>query len=122
MGNPCARINESGYDIELIFALADRGFNIGIDTWSNCGKKTKNATYALDVRKKLLIDLIERGYADCITLGHDMKSRADGVQNGASGYVLWPNVVNDMKNTGEISQEVYKKLTEDNPRRILTVA
>ena len=54
MGNPCARINGDGYDLELPLELARRGFNIGLDTWSGSAADTEEGRFGLAARKKML--------------------------------------------------------------------
>ncbi len=121
MGNPAAQVNQDGYDEQLPLELLKKGFNIGLDTWGTASKDQKIIQYGLNVRKKMLQQLLKQGYAKQITLGHDMMNKANGTQNHRSGYVLFPDVLQEMQKAGQITQEDIHTLTVDNPARILTI-
>ena len=76
--------------------------------------------YGVNVRKKMLLELIESGYEKNITLGHDMMNKAVGVQNNAYGYTLFPMTLQEMLQNGEISAETVRCLTVDNPADLLS--
>lgn len=119
--NPSAHINEDGYDIELPLSLIKSGFNVGLDTWSISMAEKEVANYAIRARKGLLKELIVKGGADHIVLGHDMNSRASGVQNNGCGYTMWPTVLKEMVDQGELDPDDYQRMTVLNPSRILTI-
>lgn len=121
MGNPAARINRDGYDAELPLKLAARGFYVGLDTWSVTSSDEAVRAYSVNARKKLLLELVEKGAAKQITLGHDMMSRAAGVQNGRYGYTFFPDILKEMVRRGELSEKVFRLLTVDNPARVLSM-
>ena len=121
MGNPAARINAEGYDIELPLELAGRGFNVGLDTWSISAANREVMDYNINTRKKMLLELIAHGMVSHVTLGHDFMGKANGVQNGGFGYTLFPNILEEMAEKGELTQETCRALTVENPARILAI-
>ena len=120
MGNPVSRINRDGYDLSLPLELAKRGFHIGLDTWGGSHKNETAVRYGVNVRKKMLLELLESGYEKNVTLGHDMMNRAVGVQNNAYGYTLFPITLQEMLQNGEISAETFHRLTVENPAELLS--
>lgn len=120
-GNPSARINKDGYDIELPVKLAERGFRVGLDTWGSCKNPSETDLFNLNARKKMLQELLAAGYIRNITLGHDMMNKASGTQNGNQGYTLWPQVLKNMMTDGTITPQDFHILAVDNPASILTI-
>jgi predicted metal-dependent phosphotriesterase family hydrolase len=120
-GNPSARINKDGYDMELPVKLAEKGFNVGLDTWGSSNNPSEADLFNLNARKKMLQELIAAGYIQNITLGHDMMSKASGTQNGNQGYTLWLKTLKKMMNDGTITPQEFYILTIDNPAGILTI-
>lgn len=121
-GNPAAHINERGYDIELPLTLAKRGFNIGLDTWCVSGKDQSLLQFNIEARKAMLLELLEKGCAGHITLGHDLMSKAAGIQNGGCGYTRWPDTMAALRDEGKLTSEDYRQITVLNPMRILTIS
>ncbi len=120
-GNPTARINKDGYDIELPIKLAEKGFHVGLDTWGSSGNSPEMDLFNLKARKKMLKELITAGYIQNITLGHDMMNKASGTQNGNQGYILWTQVLKTMMTEGTLTPKEVHILAIDNPARILTI-
>lgn len=121
MGNPTVHISKDGYDLTLPEELCKLGYNIGFDTWSRVSGSNEETEYALDVRMKMLMDMVSRGWVHQISLGHDMMSKGDGVQNGRGGYITWPEKLKTLVRQRAITKEDFDILTVDNPARILTV-
>lgn len=120
-GNPSAQINKDGYDIELPVKLAEKGFNVGLDTWGSSKNPSEKDLFNLNARKKMLQELLAAGYIQNVTLGHDMMNKASGTQNGNKGYTLWPQVLKNMITNGTITPQEFHTLAIDNPARILTI-
>ena len=120
-GNPAAVVNEHGWDLSLPTELCRRGFNVGLDTWGIGGGPSALYDFNLNSRREMLLALIDLGFGGQITLGHDMMSKGSGVQNGGSGYVLWPKTLTEMTARGEISKEMFHTLTVETPARILAI-
>ena len=118
-GNPAVQVGPDGYDLRLPEELCRRGFNVGLDTWGIASEKPEARRFFLHARRNMLLELISKGFASQITLGHDMMSVGSGAQNGRSGYILWPDMLAEMKEKGELQPEDYRTLTISNPARIL---
>jgi phosphotriesterase-related protein len=120
-GNPSARINRLGYDSSLALELSRRGFHIGLDTWSIGRSDPAFAEFHLSARKAMLLELLKKGCRENITLGHDMMSKANGVQNNNYGYTEFSRVLNQMKQEGSLTEEDITAITVTNPANILAI-
>ncbi|MCI1723243.1 MAG: hypothetical protein LKM41_10635 [Lachnospiraceae bacterium] len=118
-GNPSVQVGPDGYNLRLPTELCRRGFNVGLDTWGIASENPEVRRFFLHARRNMLLELISGGFISQITLGHDMMSVGSGVQNGGSGYLLWPDTLAEMKEKGELQPEDYRTLTISNPARIL---
>lgn len=117
-GSPSAVINEDGYAIELPLLLAEMGFNVGLDTWSYAKRDKESFDFNMKARAGLLKSLIDNGYVEQITLGHDFMARGKAFQNGETGYTLFPSMLkNSLREDGY--GDAYEILTVKNPARIL---
>lgn len=66
----------------------------------------------------MLKELIDHGSVHQVTLGHDFMARAGAVQNGETGYTLFPSLLRDsLREQGY--GDAYEILTVKNPARIL---
>jgi phosphotriesterase-related protein len=102
-------------NIETAEKIIERGVNISFDTWTSIGTFL---TDDLD-RMKGLAALLKKGYADKIVLGHDVNNKAQGVSYGSTGFTGFVNTaIPQLKQLG-FGDEVIKKLTVENPARIL---
>ena len=99
-------------------ALLDLGVTIGLDTWGM--PITNNSFFMPDdyERLKALITLINLGYADQITLGHDLSSKIMGRSYGNYGCTRFPEFALPMLKQHGYESSIIK-LVVDNPRRIL---
>lgn len=118
--NATAHINEKGYDPDFPMSLIRRGFNVGLDTWAVSKNDEALMKYGIEARKGLLLDLIDRGGIEHITLGHDLL-KTNSTQNGGFGYTLWPKVLDEFVKEGKISEADRTQLTVTTPARILAV-
>lgn len=119
--NPSVKINKHGYSTELPLALMKRGFNIGLDTWSMNSDDENIFLYTVEMRKKLLAALVDAGYAEHITLGHDMMRKTVGFQNRGGGYTVFERALREMVMDNQITEDTVHTITVKNPARILTI-
>lgn len=120
-GNLVAQINHEGYEIDLPLQLARMGFNIGMDTWGGKPGDDKGNSMEWEPRKKLLIEMFDRGYGDHITLGHDFMSKGGGVQNGGFGCTMFPQMLREMVAEGRLDEAAVHTLTIETPARIMRI-
>ncbi|WP_049945146.1 hypothetical protein [Butyrivibrio sp. AC2005] len=99
--------------------LLSMGVTIGLDTW---GMPIQNSSFfATDdfERLKALINLVDLGYEDKITIGHDFSSRIMGRTYGGYGCSRFMEfAIPVLKQLGY--ENVIPKITIDNPARILS--
>lgn len=120
-GNPTAKINKSGFEIELPAELAKRGFHIGLDTWGGAYGCSEEAVFHRTARVEMLKMLVDMGFTENITLGHDMMNRASGVLNHGGGYTCWPHLIEQMEKDGILSRQVVEILTKENPKNLMAI-
>ncbi|MDO4622064.1 MAG: hypothetical protein Q4B22_03850 [Eubacteriales bacterium] len=118
-GNPVAKINEYGYDATLALKLVDKGFNVSFDAWGNAMGDRSMTDYLDDTRYVFLKEMISQGYAEHIVLGHDLLSKAAGVQNGGCGYTRFPNYLREHLPADGLNVELLDVMAVKNPARIL---
>lgn len=103
-------------NIGLMLELLDLGVNIGFDCYGNLTSTLPDN----DDMNKALVELIRRGYADHITLGHDITDKARGVAYGYTGFTDFLKAVPPvLKENG--MEDAFAKLTVANPARILAI-
>lgn len=119
--NPGAKINDYGMELDLPVQLLEQGFNIGLDTWSAQSDHRVHNDYYLSSRKKMLVELVGKGYVSQIVLGHDMVRKGNGIQNQCGGYVSFPDSLQELLKTGALNEADVQMLTVENPARILQV-
>ena len=102
-------------DISLMLKLLDMGVNIGFDSWDmNMDYLPSNSD-----RLKALVELLRRGYAGQIVMGHDAYDKSRGIAYGYTGYTGFiRNALPTLKQLGFESQ--IQKLTVENPAHILS--
>ncbi len=100
-------------------ALLDLGVTIGLDTW---GMPILNSQFFMTddfERLKALISLIDLGYAEQITIGHDFSSRIMGRTYGNYGCIrFFEFAVPMLKQLGY--ESAIEKITVTNPINILS--
>jgi len=102
-------------DLDLQIKLLEMGVNISFDTW---GTRVSILPDDYD-RIKGLVELLKKGYASQIVLGHDLTDKSQGVSYGASGFNHFAQFVAPMLKQLNFGNEVFEKLTVENPARIL---
>lgn len=105
-----------GVDTELQTKVLDKGVNIGFDTW---GMLVSELPDDFD-RLKGLVDLLNKGYASQIALGHDVYDKSRGVTFGYTGYTGFAKFALPLLNELGFGADVIHKLTIENPARILS--
>lgn len=101
-------------NIDMQLRLLDMGVNIGFDSY---GTLTPTLPDNNDMNKAL-VELLRRGYADQIVLGHDITDKSRGVSYGYTGYTDFiRNVLPFLKECG-LEAEAHR-LVYENPARIL---
>lgn len=101
-------------DISLMLKLLDMGVNIGFDSWDmNMDYLPSNSD-----RLKALVELLRRGYAGQIVMGHDAYDKSRGVAYGYTGYTGF--IRNALPTLRQLGYEAeIGKLTVENPAHIL---
>lgn len=95
--------------------VLETGVNIGFDSW---GMLFDTLPDDYD-RLKGLVDLLKKGYASQIVLGHDIYDKSRGVTYGYSGFTRFAGfVLPRLKRLG-FQEDVINKLTTENPAKIL---
>ena len=104
---------------ELQERLMDKGCNIGFDTFGS--PVVSNFAFLPDDfdRMKALVQLIKKGYVSQITLGHDMCCRLYSLSYGNYGYTRFPTLLEELGPMIDLSENVIRQITVDNPARIL---
>lgn len=101
-------------DIELMTALLDMGVNIGFDSWD---MQLNSLPDNMD-RLKALVEVLRRGYAGQIVMGHDAYDKSRSVAYGYTGYTGFiRNALPILRQLG--FEKEIEKLTVKNPARIL---
>ena len=104
-------------DIDLQCRLLDMGCTIGFDGWDSLVHILPDN----HDRLKALVELLKRGYAGQIVLGHDVNDKSHGVSFGYTGFTgfamnalpklyEWKDIINPAD---------VRKMVIDNPARIL---
>ena len=105
-------------DLELQKELLGAGYNIGIDTW---GMPVVNPNFFMPddfERMKMLITLLDLGFADQLVLGNDFSSRLMCRTYGGFGCTRFAEFALPLlEQLGR--EESVQKLISDNPARIL---
>lgn len=102
-------------NIDVHLRLLDRGVNIGFDSW---GSFIDYLPHDHD-RLKALIELLRRGYASQIVLGHDFNNRVQAKAYGAYGMTRILTYVPQTLIGYGFGQEVMDQMLIANPARIL---
>ncbi len=101
--------------IDVLLKLLDQGINVGFDSW---GSYIDYLPHDHD-RLKALIELLRRGYASQIVLGHDFNNRIQAKAYGAYGMTRILTYVPQMLKSYGFGQEVMDQMLIENPARIL---
>ena len=104
-----------GVNTDLQTKVLERGVNIGFDSWCML-VNTLPDDYD---RVKGLADLLRKGYASQIVLGHDIYDKSRGVTYGYTGFTGFAGFVLPILRQLGFGEAVISKLTVENPARIL---
>ncbi|HJP70125.1 MAG TPA: phosphotriesterase-related protein, partial [Candidatus Limnocylindria bacterium] len=106
-------------DLDHYLAILDAGANLSFDF---LGQRFASEE-AMEPRLiELLVELLERGYADQLLLSQDVCHNAQLKANGGFGYVYLQQHFLPKLRTAAVGEGEIERMTVANPRRILTIA
>jgi phosphotriesterase-related protein len=108
-------------DVSLLVEILDRGANVSIDSFGTTSDFEYFGTYDVDERTMLitLAELLRRGYASQVVVGHDVMWKLNYHAYGGHGYVrLLEFVLPKLRQAGYPDAEVDMLMT-NNPARLL---
>lgn len=111
------------FDMATLRKVADLGVFISFDTFGTEVYFDSIGGYRIhdSERERLLIQLIEEGYADQLLISQDICIKALLKRYGGYGYGhILKNVVPSLRRRG-VDESNIRRILVDNPRRILTV-
>ena len=103
--------------IDLQLALLEKGVTIGFDSWDSL-------VFILPDnydRLKALVELMRRGYAGQIVLGHDITDKSHSASYGYTGFTGFStSCIQALYEYGDVIElDDVDKLVYDNPARLL---
>jgi phosphotriesterase-related protein len=104
-----------GVNTDFQTRILDKGVSIGFDSW---GMLTAYVPDDFD-RMKGLVNLLRKGYASQIALGHDVYDKSRGVSYGYTGFTHFATFALPILKQLGFGNDVIAKLTVENPARIL---
>jgi len=104
-----------GVNTDFQTRILDKGVSIGFDSW---GMLTAYVPDDFD-RIKGLVNLLKKGYASQIGLGHDVYDKSRGVSYGYTGFTHFATFALPILKQLGFGNDVIAKLTVENPARIL---
>jgi phosphotriesterase-related protein len=110
---------DSNLDLDYYLAVLERGANLSFDLLGRPGD------YAVAHEAQLVeivVELLERGYADRILLSHDTCTNAQLRAYGGPGFSYVTQHFLPHLRTAAVGEGEIATMTIDNPRRLLTVA
>lgn len=110
---------DSVLDLDYYLALLDRGVSLCFDQLGQPGEYRAAAEAQL---VELIVELLERGFANRIVLSHDVCSNAQLKAYGGAGFSYVAQHFLPHLRTAAVGEGEIATMTIDNPRRILTVA
>jgi Predicted metal-dependent hydrolase with the TIM-barrel fold len=105
--------------LEHWLAILEQGANLELDFLGHRFGTEEGAEPRLI---ELLVELLERGFADQILLSQDVCHNAQLKANGGFGYVYLQQHLLPRLRTAAVGEGEIQRMTIDNPRRILTIA
>ncbi|MEL5953568.1 hypothetical protein AADR41_01965 [Streptomyces sp. CLV115] len=107
----CDLVRVPGYALEI----AERGAFVGIDTIF------VQRESELAWRLSLITELVEAGFADRVLLSHDVCLTGDLHANGGGGFGFVHGAFRDLlaESVPGFDDELFRRFTVDNPRRLL---
>ncbi|HLY35379.1 MAG TPA: phosphotriesterase-related protein [Candidatus Limnocylindria bacterium] len=110
---------DSVLEIDYHLALLDRGASLCFDLLGRPGEYA--AAYEAQL-VELIVELLERGFANRILLSHDVCSNAQLRAYAGTGFSYLAQHFLPHLRTAAVGEGEIATMTIDNPRRILTVA
>jgi phosphotriesterase-related protein len=104
-----------GVNTDFQTRILDKGVSIGFDSW---GMLTAYVPDDFD-RMKGLVNLLRKGYASQIALGHDIYDKSRSVSYGYTGFTHFATFALPILKQLGFGNDVIAKLTVENPARIL---
>ena len=105
-------------NLDHYLAILDRGANLQFDF---LGQRFGNEEAAEPRLIELIVELLERGFADQLLLSQDVCHNAQLKENGGFGYVYLQQHFLPKLRTAAVGEGEIERMTVDNPRRILTL-
>ena len=105
-------------NLDHYLAILDRGANLQFDF---LGQRFGNEEAAEPRLIELIVELLERGFADQLLLSQDVCHNAQLKANGGFGYVYLQQHFLPKLRTAAVGEGEIERMTVDNPRRILTL-
>ena len=109
---------DSVLDLDYYLALLDRGVSLSFDQLGRPGEYRAAAEVQL---VELIVELLERGFANRIVLSQDVYSNAQLRSYGGPGYSYVAQHFLPHLRTAAVGEGEIATMTIENPRRILTV-
>lgn len=106
-------------DLDYSLAVLDRGANLGFD---QLGRSSEYATSKEAQLVELIVELLERGFADRLLLSHDVYANEQLKAYGGNGFAYLGQHFLPHLRTAAVGEGEIGRMTVDNPRRILTIA
>jgi predicted metal-dependent phosphotriesterase family hydrolase len=108
-------------DLDYYLAIVERGASVQFDQLG-AAIGDPVAEHREPRIVELLVELLERGYADRILLSHDVCHDMHLKANGGNGYVYLHQHFLPHLRTAAVGEGEIAQMTIENPRRILTIA
>ncbi|HEX5396389.1 MAG TPA: phosphotriesterase-related protein [Candidatus Limnocylindria bacterium] len=105
-------------NLDHYLAILDRGANLQFDF---LGQRFANEEAAEPRLIELIVELLERGFADQLLLSQDVCHNVQLKANGGFGYVYLQQHFLPKLRTAAVGEGEIERMTVDNPRRILTL-
>lgn len=110
---------DSLLDLDYYLAILDRGANLGFDQLGRPGEYAAAREAQL---VELIVELLERGFADRLLLSQDVSANAQLKAYGGAGYTYVAQHFLPHLRTAAVGEGEIATMTIENPRRMLTVA
>jgi phosphotriesterase-related protein len=105
-------------NLDHYLAILDRGANLQFDF---LGQRFGSEEAAEPRLIELIVELLERGFADQLLLSQDVCHNVQLKANGGFGYVYLQQHFLPKLRTAAVGEGEIARMTVDNPRRILTL-
>lgn len=105
-------------NLDHYLAILDRGANLQFDF---LGQRFGSEEAAEPRLIELIVELLERGFADQLLLSQDVCHNVQLKANGGFGYVYLQQHFLPKLRTAAVGEGEIERMTVDNPRRILTL-